>query len=127
MASATLEVAPTQWANLKDIHEVEPINEGDLDCLAEVRNVLKKHGKQERFGIALLHKHFDMEADEILLEESDVEGRVLTVKPVKRTLAGNTIETIWQLMDGEHHLMMGCRQYCSESEFSKHRSFHDKT
>lgn len=127
MANATLEVAPTQWANLKDIHEVEPINDGDLDCLAEIRKVLKMHGKQERFGVALLHKHFDMEADEILVDETDVEGRVLTIKPVKQTEAGKTIETIWQLVDGEERAMLGCRQYCGTDVQGNHNSFHRMT
>jgi hypothetical protein len=37
MANATLEMAPMQWADMKDIDDVEPINEGDYDCLAELR------------------------------------------------------------------------------------------
>ena len=56
--TATLEVAPTQWGRMKDIHDVDPLNERDYDCLAEVREVLKKYGKQDRFGVALLHTHF---------------------------------------------------------------------
>lgn len=127
MANVTLEVVPTQWGRLKDIHEVEPINDGDLDCLAEVRQVLKRHGKQERFGIALLHKHFEMYDGEILVEETDVQGRVLTIKPVKQEVAGNTIETIWQLTDGEHRAMLGCRQYCGADIHGNHNSFHRQT
>lgn len=127
MANATLELAPMQWAKLKDIHEVEPINDGDLDCLAEVRRVLKAHGMQDRFGVALLHKHFDMAADEVLVEETDVEGRVLTIKPVKESGAGKNIQTIWKLTDGEHRAMLGCRQQCSPDIQGNHGSFHRQT
>ena len=98
---ATMTMAPTQWGRYKDIADVEPINDGDLDCLAEVSAVLKKHGKRERFGIALLHKHFEMTGDERLVEHTDVERRVLTIKPVKQSEAGPTIQTIWELGDGE--------------------------
>ena len=59
--STTLEVAPMQWGLLKDLDDVGSINDSDVDCLAEVREVLKKHGKRERFGVALLHRHFDMD------------------------------------------------------------------
>jgi hypothetical protein len=127
MANATLTVAPTQWAHLKDIHDVDPVNDSDLPCLAAVREVLKKHGRQDRFGVALLHKHFDMGEDEILVEETDVAGRVLTIKPVKQATAGKTIETIWHLADGEQRAMLGCRQYCGLDVHGNHSSFHKQT
>ena len=59
MSSATLAMAPTQWGRYEDINDVEPLNEGDQACLTEIREVLKKHGKRERFGVALLHRHFE--------------------------------------------------------------------
>lgn len=126
---ATLTMAPTQWGRYKDIHDVEPINDGDLDCLAEVSAVLKQHGKRERFGVALLHKHFDMAADEQLVVHTDVDGRVLTIKPVKADEAGPTIETIWELGDGEdgHKVFMGCRQFCGKDVQGNHNSFHKQT
>jgi len=127
MSSATIEMAPTQWANLKDIHEVDPINDGDLDCLAEILDVLKKHGLQERFGVALLHKHFDMDPDEILVEQTNVEDRVLTISPVKASTAGNTIQTIWMLRDGGPEAMLGCMQYCGKDVQGNHSSFHRMT
>lgn len=129
--TATLDVLPrpVQWAGLglRDIDEVEPVNESDYDCLREVRDVLKRHGKQERFGVALLHKHFDMADDELLIEYSDPAARVLTIKPVKQTAAGKTIETIWMLGDGENTVMLGCRQYCGKDVQGNHSSFHRMT
>jgi hypothetical protein len=120
---------PVQWAELglRDIDEVEPVNEGDYDCLREVRDVLKRHGKQERFGVALLHKHFDMADDELLIEYSDPAARVLTIKPVKQAAAGRTVETIWILGDGENRVMLGCRQYCGADVHGNHNSFHRQT
>lgn len=122
-------MAPIQWSRYKDIHDVKPINDEDLDCLAEVSAVLKRHGKRERFGVALLHKHFDMQADEQLVEHTDVVGRVLTIKPVKQIDAGQTIQTIWELGDGEngHKVHLGCRQYCGKDVQGNHNSFHNPT
>jgi hypothetical protein len=101
MSTTTSELPLTRGANLKDLHEVEPINEGDHDCLDEVCAVLKKHGKLERFAISLLHKHFDLAADEVLVEYNDPHTRVLTVQPVKQEGSGHTMETMWMFVDGE--------------------------
>jgi hypothetical protein len=125
--TATLEVAPTQWGRLKDLHDVDPLNDGDYDCLVQIREVLKKHGKQERFGVALLHTHFPMQYGEVLVEHTDVESRILTIKPVRQEEAGRTIETIWMLLDGENRAMMGCRQLCGADVQGNHNSFHRQT
>ena len=50
-AAVTLQMAPMQWAALRDIDDVAPIHEGDYACLAEVRDVLTKHNKRDRFGV----------------------------------------------------------------------------
>ncbi len=114
MSTMILEMAPTQWADLKDIDDVEPINDSDLECMAEVREVLKKHGKRERFGVALLHKHFGMDDDEVLVEETNKKARQLTITPVKREVVGETVPTIWMLMDGDKKAMALCKACCSK-------------
>jgi hypothetical protein len=111
MSTTTSELPLTRGANLKDLHEVEPINEGDHDCLAEVCEVLKKHGKLERFGVSLLHQHFDLAADEVLVEDNDAQTRVLTIKPVKQEETGHTMETMWKFVDGKHVPTLHC-SYC---------------
>jgi hypothetical protein len=123
---ATLTMAPTQWGRYKDIEDLEPINDADLDCLAEVSEVLKKHGKRERFGVALLHKHFDMNRDEQLVEYTDAEARILTIKPIKKGEAGKTIETIWELGDGEdgRKVFLGCRVTCWTNVHGNHSRSH---
>ena len=83
MTTTNLSVMPTQWARFDDIEDVEPLNDGDYACLAEVAAVLQKHGKRERFGVTLLHKHFEVEADEELVETTNVRGRTLTITPQK--------------------------------------------
>jgi hypothetical protein len=55
-----LTVSPVQWSRLEHIDRMRPLDESDLPCLADVREVLRKYGNLERFGIALLHSHFSM-------------------------------------------------------------------
>ncbi len=111
MSRTGLQVSPMQWVDLDKLTDVEPLNDADLQCMAEVREVLKKHGKRERFGVALLHKHFEMDDNEVLLEYSDHQQRELVIKAVRKEDAENTVPTIWMLLDDEDRAV----QYCNKS------------
>jgi hypothetical protein len=90
--------------------------------------VLKRHHKLERFGVALLHKHFDMQASEMLVEHTDRDARLLIIKPIQQEQAGNTVETIWELGDGDgNKVVLSCRQYCGKDVQGNHNSFHSQT
>lgn len=116
-------VHPIEWAELKDIDDVRPFDEDDAECFAEVRDVLKKHGKLERFGLALLHSHFSLAPDEVMLETTDKEGRVLMTKPARKGDLGNSVSTLWMLSDAEGIEMAYCRKYC-ERDFFSHWKIH---
>ena len=108
-----LTIAPVQWSSLKDIDDVEPLGDADAECLAEIREVLRKYDRMERFGVALLHSHFPLGDDEVMLETTDEDNRTLTLKPVKESEAGqNNVGTIWMLRDGDVATMTWCRSYC---------------
>jgi hypothetical protein len=100
MSSANSEVAAAQWNHLPDIRETKALSDADRLCLDAVRDLLEKHGCLERFGVNLLHKHFDMSSDEILVEQADEAGRRLMTKPVKVELVRDQLagayETQWQ-------------------------------
>ena len=88
---------------LADIHDVAP---GDLErerpAFDEMREVLKKYGLQEKYGVALLHKHFNLAADEQMVEYTDFENRTLISKPVKLgeiPSEARLMETVWKLDD----------------------------
>jgi hypothetical protein len=101
---------PMQWAAIPDISEAESLTQADKDCLREVRDVLSRFGCLDRFGLTLIHKHFDIAPDEILVETIDVENRTLTVQPVRREVMSTAIETQWQLADGQALLV--CNKWC---------------
>jgi hypothetical protein len=81
-----------------DIDDVRPINETDQIVFDEVREVLARHGALQRFGVTLLHQHFDMDEDEIVVESIDKEHRTLTIQPAL-TNSTSGIETSWRLDD----------------------------
>ena len=74
-----------QWGTLKHISDVKPIGESDAECLEEIRRVLQKHNCLRRFGLSLLHNHFELGDDEMMLETTDMEKREQWVRPVKRS------------------------------------------
>ena len=88
--------------SLRHISEVSPLSTTDKPLISELIEVLKKHNALERFGIALLHRHFPFSDDEVLVETTDVENRTHTVRPcTKADLAGQQyIETAWRLDTG---------------------------
>lgn len=112
---------PMQWANTPDISEVPPLSEGDRECFRELRDVLEKHGSLGRFGINLIHKHFEIGKDEVLVETIDTESRTLTVRPISRAdLRQEATETQWQLASGE--VVQVCPVYCHWA--SGHSPYH---
>lgn len=112
---------------LPDIDEVEPLSDLDQPCLTEIRAVLVKHDVLRRFGITLLHEHFEVADDEILVETIDVETRTLTSRPEKIAELGdyNSVETSWRL-DDDPIAMARCTSACRPATFteSRHKQVH---
>lgn len=77
-------VLPIQWRSLSDIDAVRPIDDSDAPVFDDIRAVLEKHGCLDRFGVALLHRHFDVGDDELMLETTNVSEREHWVRPVRR-------------------------------------------
>ena len=82
---------------LPSIEDVKEFGPEDVACVEEIRDVLRRHGALQRFGITLLHRHFELTPDEVLVESVDVEHRVISQVPRKASLARAGIETSWRL------------------------------
>jgi hypothetical protein len=88
-----------QSVQFDNINLVPTVSSEDADCLDEMRDVLARHNRLNRFGVVLLHSHFPVADDEILLEETDSATRTSTIRPVKRAELdpGDVINTTWSL------------------------------
>src|ERR1700709_106299 len=97
--------APLAFAvnSLVDIHDAELRDPGEAACFAELQGVLRKFGLEKKYGVTLLHKHFDLAADEILVEHTDIENRTLVSRPEKVASIPdqNLIEVTWSLDSDE--------------------------
>jgi hypothetical protein len=87
-----------------------PFAASDLTCLQEVQEVLERHGKSHVFGVNLLHKHFDLADDEIMLETQDPVERTLRSRPVKLSELEQTpyAVTVWRFDGGTIRAMAAC-------------------
>jgi len=102
----------TAHSGLLDIDEVKPLSDDDKQCIAELKDVLERHGALQRFGVTLLHNHFPVYEGEVLVEECDEETRTLTLKPMSRESLneGTLMQTNWRLDTGDS--VQGCVAYC---------------
>lgn len=93
---------------LPDITEAKPLVSTDKPLVDELVAVLKKHNALDRFGITLLHQHFPISDDEVLVENVDTGARTQLICPMKKDELGslNYTETSWRLDSGEP--MMAC-------------------
>ena len=103
-----------QHENLLDIDDVEIFSpKRDQPIFDEIKAVLERHNAQSRFGVCLLHRHFDVNEGEMLLEECDAENRTLTIQPVNMRQRSDLtyIETNWRFdLEGASQ---GCTSICA--------------
>jgi len=80
--------------------------------MLDVRAVLERHGALQRFGLSLLHKHFELSEGEILVESCDRARRVLVcrVERAGDVTARRLIPTSWRLDSID--VLQGCKQWC---------------
>lgn len=98
-----LAIAPMQWANIADLHDVPALSDDDLECMRDIREVLARHRKLDRFALHLVHKHFDLQPDELLVEYNDAGPREQYFRVEKATphILANSIPTTWTLEANE--------------------------
>lgn len=119
--------APTRATNntinaykaLKDINEVDPLTDEDHETLQMVREVLRKRNAIDKFGVTLLHDHFEIHDDEVLLETTDPITRIQTIKPYRNEElkeahidGDNFMQTNWRFDQADPKNLI-CLTYCN--------------
>lgn len=106
-----LSIRPMQWAALPALQDVPQIDESDLDCLREIREVLARHGKLHRFAVHLAHRHFELAQDEILIERPDPDERTQHVTVGRLSDEPLARPTTWLFEEGPE-LNLSSAVYC---------------
>jgi hypothetical protein len=114
-----------QWSSLVDVDDVKPVDDQDYMVLDEIRQVLAKHGSTERFGICLLHRHFDVAPSEIAVEYTDTANRISTVRVEPHGPEGNYLQTMWRFgLSRESVPVIFCVRRCNNE--GGHKNVHVK-
>ena len=113
------------WNDLAHVDDVAGFTSDDAALFEEIREVLKKHDALTKYGVCLLHKHFELKEDEVLLETCDSSKRVLTVRPVSSASleTRSALQTIWSLANGAEAITK-CRVVCHKDEDGFHEKRH---
>jgi len=121
------EIAP-EHRGLVHIDDAETFNpQKDQPLFDEIKSVLAKHGATHRFGVTLLHKHFDVMEGERMVEVCDEETRTLTLRPTT-TPAGaeeTYVGTNWRFDTGSPVVNQRCFADCLKSG-TTHKEIHKK-
>jgi hypothetical protein len=120
----SIRLAATTWTEFPEVGEVRPIGDDDYAILSEIRDVLIKHNAINRFGINLIHRHFDLNQDEVIFETTDVPKRPqhMEVRPASEMADyENVLETQW-VFDTTRSVV--CVGYCDYNRGHKH--YHSK-
>lgn len=113
-----------QWSRVQDLRDVEPLNEADLACMRELREVLARHGCLRRFALHLVHKHFDLAAHEVLVEYCDPIAREqhLRVERRESATARSAMPTTWMLEEDRALVTCVCVFRGSQGHLGRHES-----
>ncbi|MEU4211926.1 hypothetical protein AB0F13_18295 [Streptomyces sp. NPDC026206] len=99
MSTENMKPAP----GLPRFEEAEPLGPQDAEFVQDLVAVLEKHGNVERFGLCLLHGHFPLAADEILVETTDAETRTLRTSVEKASRTRHNKPSQWRFLPRVHH------------------------
>ncbi|MGP6427116.1 hypothetical protein [Pseudomonas pharyngis] len=95
--------------------EAKPLGPEDTTFISELHALLERHGNINRFGVLLLHDHFSVKGDEIMLETNAPHARTLHMEVVKRTDLPAGKFTSWRLSGskkGEVEALTFCGRAC---------------
>jgi len=120
-----IQLETVQWNTMPHIDDVDSISDGDYEVIREIGEVLRRHGREEKFGVCLLHKHFNLKEGERMCEETDFENKMLISRIASASdySEKEIIETMWRFPRGIQAVTV-CERVCDY--FLGHKSRHKK-
>jgi hypothetical protein len=101
--------SPSIYNSLISVEEAdEKANENNVlqVFLEEATHIFRKHSMQDRFGVALLHKHYECGDNQHMIQyEETINGEnALVTRPVHAApLQQGAVPVVWSLIDGKYH------------------------
>ncbi|ANP49285.1 hypothetical protein J2Z21_002089 [Streptomyces griseochromogenes] len=85
-------------ASLPRFEEAEGLGPRDAEFVRDLVAVLARHGNLDRFGLCLLHDHFPLADDEVLVETNDSGARTLQAHVEKTDGTRHTKASQWRFL-----------------------------
>lgn len=84
--------------HLPRFEDAEPLGPQDAEFARDIKAVLEKHGNLDRFGLVLLHDHFSVDSDEVLVETNAPQARALHVEVEKKGETKHAQPSQWRFV-----------------------------
>lgn len=109
---------------LANFEEAEGLGSNDKEFIRDLVAVLERHGNLDRFGLCLLHDHFQLAQDEILVETNDSQERTLRASVEKIEESNHAKASQWRFLPnvassrrsefegGQYEVLMKCEIKC---------------
>lgn len=123
-----MNIIAKEHQGLIDIDDAEPFDpQRDQPLFDEIKAVLARHNALHRFGVTLLHKHFDVYEGEKMVETCDAETRQLTIRPMAERPGSDEsyVETNWRFDTGSRVVNQRCFADCLKMG-TTHKEIHKK-
>ncbi|NEW75316.1 hypothetical protein [Streptomyces rhizosphaericus] len=88
---------------LPRFEEAEGLGPRDAEFVRDLIAVLEKHGNLDRFGLCLLHDHFPLDTDEVLVETNDPKSRTLHIRVEKAGTTRHAKPSQWRFLPNVPH------------------------
>jgi len=102
----TLVVETVDWVTMANMGEeaLDGYAEKDLPLFRAIRDCLVRHSAHDKFGLYLVHKHFDVAPDEEMVEHVDFEKARVDVYPDSRDTLdmAQMVPTNWFFSETDH-------------------------
>ncbi|MGW3268883.1 hypothetical protein [Streptomyces sp. NPDC001056] len=89
---------PAPRSPLPRFERAEGLGPEDAEFVRELVAVLEKYGNLDRFGLCLLHDHFPLADDEVLVETNDPAARTLHTHVEKAGETPHTKASQWRFL-----------------------------
>lgn len=113
----SIRVSPVKCTTDEESESTKPLNDEDTQCLIAIRAVLEMHGKQDRFGVALLPQGLASDGNEVLLVKEDKPS--LTRQAACHTTGGRA-GTVWKLNEAASRTLNSRRPKIFEDSKTGH-------
>jgi hypothetical protein len=119
-----LTIQALQWARLADLRDVPPLDHNDLACMAELREVLVRHGRLQRVALHQVHKQLELAPAQVVVEYSEPLAREQSLRVERRDaeVLRSAIPTTWTLEDSQPLVACVCAYRAEHGHLGRHQA-----